>query len=203
MKKIYLLATVAALLSSCRSVGYEDLTPSIRPNNNLLPVLEVKTDTKIYPKKEKIGKKTYNDSRGTDAETIFIKEVRENIIEPTGEKKGYITMRISYEDTDSVGLYKLTAFVGCLGLGVPFLFGVPAGALNQDLEVEVQIQNNHKDVIKRYTERVADTEYVAAWWGYKRKDVSRKVAAENLKHALENIRYKINNDAPTIRAQLK
>ena len=73
----------------------------------------------------------------------------------------------------------------------------------QTLDIEVLVQNTHKDVIKRYTANSSDTVYAALYWGYDNKDIDRKVAAENLKKALENIRHQINNDAPEIRSKLK
>ena len=167
-------------------------------------VLEIKTDTSIYPRLLDIGKKKkVVDKRGNDAKNIFHKEVQQNIIETTGANKGSISLRLNYENTVNNSAYSAVGTVSLLALGVPLLFGVPFGAKTQDLEVEVQILNKHKDVIRTYTEKVSDTEYKAAWWGYDSQSIYRKLAAENLKHALENIRYKINNDAPEILTELK
>ncbi|MBR3676014.1 MAG: hypothetical protein IKN71_02650 [Alphaproteobacteria bacterium] len=204
MNKLYLCVAATILLAACKSVGYNDLTPSKQPNNNLLPVLEIKTDTSIYPRLLDIGKKKkVVDKRGNDAKNIFHKEVQQNIIETTGANKGSISLRLNYENTVNNSAYSAVGTVSLLALGVPLLFGVPFGAKTQDLEVEVQILNKHKDVIRTYTEKVSDTEYKAAWWGYDSQSIYRKLAAENLKHALENIRYKINNDAPEILTELK
>lgn len=204
MNKLYVCAAVTALLAACKGVGYNDLMPAARPNTNLLPVLEIRTDTTIYPRLLDIGeKKKVVDKRGNDAKNIFHKEVQQNIIEATGKKKGYISMRLNYENTVNNSAYSVVGTVSLLALGVPLLLGVPFGAKTQDLEVEVQILNRHKDVIRTYTEKVSDTEYKAAWWGYDSQSIYRKLAAENLKNALDNIRYKINNDAPEIRAGLK
>lgn len=194
MKK-YLLTAVVILLSACRSVGYNDLTPPIQPNTNLLPVLEVRPDytsvRAVYNEK--------GDDRVADALSIFNKEVRENIMEQTGDKKGNITMRINSGETKHNKFYPYTV---CL-LYIPTILGVPFDNAEQTLEVEVLVQNTHRDVIKRYTETVSDTEYAAMYWGYKEDDVERKVAAENMKNAMANIRRQINNDAPEIRTKLK
>ena len=204
MNKLYLCVAATILLAACKSVGYNDLTPSKQPNNNLLPVLEIKTDTSIYPRLLDIGKKKkVVDKRSNDAKNIFHKEVQQNIIETTGANKGSISLRLNYENTVNNSAYSAVGTVSLLALGVPLLLGVPFGAKTQDLEVEVQILNKHKDVIRTYTEKVSDTEYKAAWWGYDSQSIYRKLAAENLKHALENIRYKINNDAPEILTELK
>lgn len=204
MNKFYVCAAAMILLTGCKSVGYDDLTPAHQPNTTLLPMLEIKTDTSIYPRSLDIGEeKKVQDRRGKDAENIFRKEVRQNIIEPTGKKHGYITMRISYENTDNVDAYVTAGVLSAFTLGIPTLLGVPFGAKNQDLEIEVQILNKNKDVIRSYTERAEDTEYKALWWGYGSYSVYRKVAAENLKRALTEIRHQINSEAPQIRAELK
>lgn len=204
MNKLYLCVAATILLAACKSVGYNDLTPSKQPNNNLLPVLEIKTDTSIYPRLLDIGKKKkVVDKRSNDAKNIFHKEVQQNIIETTGANKGSISLRLNYENTVNNSVYSAVGTVSLLALGVPLLFGVPFGAKTQDLEVEVQILNKHKDVIRTYTEKVSDTEYKAAWWGYDSQSIYRKLAAENLKQALAEIRRQINNDAMQIRTELK
>lgn len=204
MNKLYLCVAATILLAACKSVGYNDLTPSKQPNNNLLPVLEIKTDTSIYPRLLDIGKKKkVVDKRGNDAKNIFHKEVQQNIIETTGANKGSISLRLNYENTVNNSAYSAVGTVSLLALGVPLLLGVPFGAKTQDLEVEVQILNKHKDVIRTYTEKVSDTEYKAAWWGYDSQSIYRKLAAENLKQALAEIRRQINNDAVQIRTELK
>lgn len=195
MKKTYAIAAALALLASCRSVTYEDVNPTIQPNQNLLPVLDVRPDQSsiraVYNKKK--------DDRIADALSIFNKEVRENIIEQTGDKKGIITMRINYGNTTHNKFYQITPGL----IYIPTVLGVPFDSAEQTLDIEVLIQNTHKDVIKRYTANSSDTVYAALYWGYDNKDIDRKVAAENLKKALENIRHQINNDAPEIRSKLK
>lgn len=80
--------------------------------------------------------------------------------------------------------------------------GFPAGEISQSLEVEVEIWNKNKELIRRYVENVRDTEYVAMYWGYHNATIGRKLAANNIKQAMKNIRQRINRDAPYIKAQL-
>ena len=225
MKK-YLLTAALVLLSACRSVGYDDLNPTIQPNQNLLPVLKIETDTSMYPRSytveteyyesdddynndsdykrkrprlSSVEKNTYRDPRQKSAANIFIKEVQENIIEQTGEKKGYIKMRITYLDNDSNFLYPLTK----LPLFIPTFLGVPCGNSKYTTEVEVTIMDKQKNTVKRYTEKATDEEFQAMYWGYDSYDVKYKASMVSLKLALEKIRRQINNDAPEIRAKLK
>ncbi len=73
----------------------------------------------------------------------------------------------------------------------------------QTMEVEIEIMNKKRDVVKRYTQVVETSAYRAYYWGYKRKDINRKVSADNVKEALRIIREKINKDASEILERLK
>ena len=219
MKKIVALLTGLLLLSSCRSVSYDDLNPTIQPNDNLLPVLEIETDASMYPRlytvEEKhykdfdshsgnardytITRNRYEDPRIRTATNIFIKEVQENIIEQTGHKKGYIKMRVTYLNNNRNGFYSLAK----LPLYIPVFLGIPCGNSEYTTEVEVTIMDKQKNIIKRYTEKALDEEFEAMYWGYDEYDAKYKASMVSLKKALENIRHRINNDAPEIRAELK
>lgn len=83
------------------------------------------------------------------------------------------------------------------------LLGFPYDKLSQSLEVEVEIHNNNKELVKRYVENVMDIQYVAMYWGYSENSVWRKVAADNIKQALQKIRDRINRDAAEIKKKLK
>lgn len=204
MKKVYVVATALALLASCRSIGYDDLNPSIQPNPNLLPVLTVKTDTTIYPKTYKSSdKEKVYDRRANDAANLLRSYAQKDLMEQSGENKGYISMRVSYEDLRNDHVYTATKVLGIIPLGIPLFLGVPFGGQTQDVELEVQILNRHKDIIKQYTATGSGSAVSAVWWGYNTKDTRRKASAESIKQAMESIRRQINNDAPEIRAQLK
>ncbi|MBR1825104.1 MAG: hypothetical protein IJ770_00760 [Alphaproteobacteria bacterium] len=195
MRKFVALVIGLLFLSSCRLLSYDDLNPTIQPNNRLLPILEIKPDyasiRAVYNERK--------DIRVADAVNIFTKEVRENIMEQTGKKKGIITMRINFEGVTMCKLCRISPFL----FNLPPLIGLPANYFDQKLEIEVLILNKRRDVIRRYTESVSDTEYVALYWGYAADAAWRKVAAENMKSAMIKIRQKINNEAPQIRAELK
>lgn len=81
--------------------------------------------------------------------------------------------------------------------------GFPYTEEKQSLEVEVEVWNSKKEIIKRYTVNAFDNEYSAMYWGYTIPNLSRKLAADNIKQALEQIRLQINNDADEIKKKLK
>lgn len=216
-------------LTSCKSISYQDVNPSINPNHNLLPALETMVD--IYNleatyssgsyhgqantwgtgyngnnnwgnmfQTTSLSGTQYKDSRVNDIINIFDKEVKENISTPYGNKKGYISLKLGYRGSDKSIIYPLTSIVSMFTLNV---VGFPANELTESLEVEVQIMNNKKEVIGRYVENVTNSNYLAMYWGYNWPGLYRKVAADNIKTALEKIRIKINNDSTRLNKQLK
>lgn len=227
MKKLWLFTLL--LLSACQSLKYDDLNPSIQPNQNLLPPLETIVDLHNLESTYSVGtyigsvnnygtayshnqnmvnwvqatKTTgtqYNDARVNDTINIFNKEVRENIMEQYGAKKGFVVLRLGYRGEEGSFIYPLASLLSFGGLN---LIGFPKREVAETLEVEVQIVNNKKEVIGRYVENVNNKDYVAMWWGYNNLSADRKVAANNLKDALEKIRHRINQDASRLKKNLK
>ena len=226
MKKFIILCCI--LICSCRSIKYQDVNPIISPNRNLLPALETLIDINnleaTYTSGSYVGTANnfgsgyganhwggwsstatmkgtyYKDARVNDIIYIFNKEVKENIISMYGVKRGYIVLKLGYREADFSSLYRLSSI---LTLGTINFLGFPADKISQSLEVEVEIWNNNREVIKRYVEHVVDSEYVAMYWGYNTNAATRKVAADNIKQALEKIRIKIGQDATEIKNRLR
>ena len=217
------------LLTSCKSITYQDVNPVINPNPNLLPALETIVDVynlestyssgSYYGQADTFGTgysgnnnwsnwfqttslsgTQYKDPRVGDVINIFDKEVKENISSPYGSKKGYISLKLGYRGSDMSLIYPITTIVN---LGLLNIFGFPGNKINESLEVEVQIINNKKEVVGRYVETVINSDYIALWWGYSKYTIYRKVAADNIKMALKNIRYRINNDYEKLEKQLR
>jgi len=210
MKKIALFLCV--ILCGCKSVSYHDFIPTVQPNANLLPAMNIDIDEKsltaAYPARKVseydndgrlIDMWQRDDVRVGDVRNIFEKEVKENISELYGSKKGYITLKLGYYDRDITSWYSVPA---AFTLGTVYLVGFPYRGERQTLEVIVEVQNNKREVIKRYTEMVSNEAYVALYWGYEQDKLSRKIGADNIKQALEKIRYRINADAPEIKKAL-
>lgn len=226
MKKITLLLCI--FICSCKSITYQDVNPTLFPNSNLLPALEILVDINnleaTYTSGSYVGTANnfgsgyglnnyggyvstttmsgthYKDVRVNDIINIFNKEVKENITSLYGEKKGYISLKLGYKGFEENTLLGLASI---FSLGTVNFLGVPISKLSQSLEVEVEIWNNKREVVKRYVENVVDSEYVAMYWGYNINNAFRKVAADNIKQALEKIRNKIGNDATEIKNSLK
>ena len=210
MKKILLF--LLTVLCGCKSLTYQDLNPTIQPNTNLLPAMNIEIDESslkaTYPVRTiseynddgyKIDSRRVVDERVGDVRNIFEKEVKENITDVYGAKKGYIRLNLGYYNDDCSKWY---AIPSVLTVGTIHLAGFPLISDQQTLEVIVEIQDNNREVIKRYSEMVSNKAYVAMYWGYSKGNVARKVGADNIKQALEKIRYRINADAPEIKRKL-
>ena len=225
MKKILFFFILS--LCSCKSITYSDVNPNIAPNQMLLPPMEAivsmqnleatysagSIDAVIekegesgnignsddWGKVERAFGVKYKDIRVKDAINIFEKEIAENITNSYGPKKGYIELKLGYLEEKPAPVYTIPSM---LTLSAINIFGFPANKMSQSLEVEVRILNNKKDLVKKYVEYVQSENYVAMWWGYGESTIRRKLAADNLKKALESIRKRINDDAKEIRAQL-
>ncbi len=222
MKKYILICVL--VMSACKSITYQDVNPQIQPNSNLLPAMESVIDMNNLEATYTVGSyngnannigtgigstswmqttavsgTTYKDARVNDVINIFEKEIKENITSPYGEKKGFIVLKLGYRGVETSTLYPL---VSLFTLGTINFLGFPANEVSQSLEVEIEIWNKKKELIKRYVVNVTDTEYQAMYWGYHNLMIGRKLAADNIKQALEKIRFQINEDAQQIKREL-
>ncbi len=225
MKK-YLLFLL--LLTSCKSVTYQDVNPTIEPNETLLPALEAVVDRENLEATYSAGSyrggassvgvgggsdnwggltsvtsisgRKYKDTRVKDVIYLFDKEVTENITNPYGKKKGYIALKLGYRETNQQWWYQIPSILSLFSLNV---LGFPWNNVNETLEIEVRVMNNKKEMLARYVENVESADYVAVWWGYDERTIYRKVAVDNVKKAMEKIRKRIAKDAPKLKEKLK
>ena len=160
MKKYLLLIL---LLSACQSINYQDVNPSINPNPNKLPAMEPMIDMynleAVYTgggyagtannfgvgyanrgwgnwvQTTAVSGTQYKDARVNDVINIFNKEVKENITDPYGEKKGYISLKLGYRGEDK---QPILALLSIFSLGTINLLGFPADIRKQSLEVVIR-----------------------------------------------------------------
>lgn len=135
----------------------------------------------------------YSDLRVGDVQSIFTKEVEQNIVDinQASHPRGYIVLRLNGRVSDSNEVLEL---VNALTVGTLCLLGLPNNIISEELDINVAIYNNSGTLIKQYTVTAQDSEYNAMYYGYTDKDASRKSAAEALKGALEEIRVMIYRD---------
>lgn len=219
----FLLVLSYFLLVACKSLSYNDLNPIPNPNSNLLPALEPIVDINnletVYSRggisgysnsynygnsgrmqSSYMNMYAYKDARVEDAVNIFTQEVKDNITDPYGKKKGYIVMKLSNRGIDTCGFCR---FVSGFSLFTINLIGVPADSVAQSLDVEVEIYNNNKELIWRKKAHAYAHEYIAIGYGYSGNTIYRKLAADNLKQALTLIKMDIDSEADKIKKSLK
>ncbi len=143
---------------------------------------------------------SYRDARINDTINIFTKEVKDNITNPYGAKKGYIVLKLGYRGYDNC---QSCRFGHAITFGLLCFIGVPTDRHIQSLEVEVEIYNKKQELIKRYKEHVRNSVIEAVYYGYHKNAVGRKLAADNIKQALVNIKMKIASDYDDIIKKLK
>ncbi len=146
---------MSLLFVSCRSVSTMEMTPE-GPLSKKLPSLEPQVDIysvenaytsaaygvfknstqKIIPVSE-VRPQNYRDPKMRDAIMLFERESTDNMLNASGEKKGYVVFSIR-----SGGPKKGGNFLGIVGvctLWIPNLLGVPIGNHQAEFEVEVNV----------------------------------------------------------------
>jgi len=208
-----------------------DLKPELQ-NSFLLPALEIKVDLNSFESVYSVGYSTgttagygtsvsthsvvgfgsvqssiNRDPRVQDAITIFERDVKNNITNPIGEKKGYITCRIA-NGSAKAGCFGFSILSG-FTLMIPNLLGMPFGCNKTYLDVEVEIYDLKNNLIGRYNAQGYDKTWVAMYYGYSdfgpdksAKPVARISSINAFKSAMNEIKRQIENDYSRVKAKL-
>ncbi len=83
-------------------------------------------------------------------------------------------------------------------LNITAILGVPYVSATSDIELEAAIMSPAGRVLKTYTARGRDTEYMAAWWGYNPPDDMNTAKLEALTNACGELRTQMKNDVAAI-----
>ena len=70
------------------------------------------------------------------------------------------------------------------------------------MKLSVEIYNNRKEMIRRYSAVVDNKTWVALYWGYNMNDVADKTSLDNVRQALNQIGMQISAEAPQIKNSL-
>ncbi len=225
MKKILLLSTLF-FLTNCKNITHQDYILDVN-NQTKLPALEAVIDTTNLENVFSLGGfvanannmgaagrngwvqasamagTSFRDPRMQDTMTLFNDFVKNKVTNPYGEKKGYVVLNIGYRNR--IVRYESipTLWLSIVSLGTLNLLGFPLSAEEEEMNISVEILNNKKELVKRYTSPQSNKEWVAAYWGYDALSVNRKITIENIKNALEEIAKQISNDSYEINKKLK
>lgn len=204
------------IASSCATLNLAEFTPVVK-GNILLPALEPRFDVYSAESAYSIGysrgtsagfgtpitknvigglaisnSTIYRDPRVQDAKTFFDHDVKDNITNPFGEKKGYIVCKIVQGNTKKG--YGWAVLSG-LALMAPNFLGMPVGEAKTSLEVEVEIYDLSDTLIGRYHALGSDIQWVAMYYGYTPLSASRKSGIKAFQYAMNDIKSQIVRDA--------
>lgn len=211
------------LFQSCASVGInlQQLNPQNK-NSSLLPALEPRIDihslesafsmgtstglstgyATSITKKTSIGSAVTSttmskDPRVQDIITLFDREVKNNITNPFGDKKGYIICKIATANNKT---HKLWAVLHGAFLMIPTIIGVPIDMVTTMLDVEVEIYDKSERLISRYNSQCkSEPALVHFYYGYfLRTDAQRATSIEAFTCAIADIKNQIENDVEQI-----
>ncbi|MFA6806232.1 MAG: hypothetical protein WCR29_02315 [Bacteroidales bacterium] len=151
-------------------------------------VFEVDAKTKIYTAEKRIQ----------DASNLWVNDMNNNIMDPSGKRNGNIVLRIgnAYKKNN----YKWSWLSG-FTVGVLNAFGMPMCSNKTELEVIVEIYDLRNNLVARYTERGTSNTYLAAYHGY--YEFQRKAGQEALEDGLIKVKELIQKDFAVINAKLR
>lgn len=223
MKRLSLfIVIIAALFSGCKTIKPSDFQSDYQ-NANLLPrltiwfdvpsfenaygansysadgstspespygkgVFEVDSKTKIYTAEKRIQ----------DACNMWVNDVQNNIIDPSGKRNGNIVLRIG--NTYKKNNYKWS-WLSAFTIGIFNAMGMPMASNKTELEVIVEIYDLRNNLVAKFNERGTAKTYMAAYHGY--YEFQRKAGAEALEDGLIKIKELIQRDYASINAKLR
>src|SRR5437016_1212490 len=83
-----------------------------------------------------------------DEVKLFTKEVEENLIDPYGDKYGYIVFKRNLVDVKTnIGLSVINGMLAC----IPALLGVPFTVYKYKIEIELRVLNRDNKLLGKYS----------------------------------------------------
>ncbi len=188
MKSIFKLILVSIILTSCKSWDASKITVKKEPLTPKLLTLERKI--------EDVANSVV--ATNPDEMKIFTKEVEENLIDPYGDKYGYIIMK------QNIIKMKPGIFIpNAILLFIPTILGLPCTITKYTIEVEIRITDFQNKLIGKYTAIGKAKNICAMYYGYSLMNVVRKTYADAINDAFNQIRPQILADINRLNEKLK
>lgn len=143
---------------------------------------------------------TSSSVRVKDLVTFFDKDVRENMMDPSGYKRGSIHCRLVNGRTRSPLILPILSI---LSFGVLNVYAVPFSSFYTSLEIQVDIYDLNNRLVGSYIGGGDSKVFTALYYGYFISDASRKSAIDAFREAMTNIKMQINGDAYRLDAALQ
>ena len=187
------ILSLVFLLASCANY---DLQQAMRPNNRFiytkLPHME-----SIFETGKSLDTDIASIQNNSEFATLFRREVEENLVNSDGPIKGKLVLDPVYIEADQNNAWIFTVFLWL----IPPVIGVPVHSNTSKWELELNVLDNNGKRIARYTGEAENTEYYAAYWGY--KNTFTAAVFNGYKKALDSVITQLQNDIPTLSAKLK
>lgn len=129
--------------------------------------------------------------------TLFRREVEKNLINIDGPVKGKLVLDPVYFEADQNNAWLFTVPLWF----IPPVIGVPLHSNTSKWELELNVIDENGKRIARYSSEAVDTEYYAAYWGY--KNAYTAAVFEGYKKALNKVIEQLQNDIPALSTKLK
>ncbi len=202
-KNIFLGICLALILSSCRTIDFEEVRRVKEVGGIKIPLLSIKyidvnDDTPDYWHQG--GGDQYNSQLEDTCATVFYEELEKNIMSPYGAPKGVIELRNNTVLSPNVTWSVVSYFT----LGIPNLLGMPyvSGTMYSNLSLRILDRNGK--LVKQYRSFAVDKEYVAMWWGYTYSpDQIEAFKVRTFRKALKDILVQIRRDQFILNRQLQ
>lgn len=190
MKKIFYWVLLALLFTGCKSW---DAT-----------MIAAKKDP-ITPKLLTLDRRMEDMSNTTivtndDELKLFTNEVEDNLVDPYGDKYGYIAFKRNIiKDRMGVGFLIPSGIL----FYFPNIFGLPYCRIKYKVETELRIYDKENRLIGKYSGIGQAKVIVALYYGYSLGSARRKAYVDALNNAFSEIRPQIKADAERINEKLK
>ena len=143
------------------------------------------------------------DSRSRDVVSIINYDVKNNITNKTGKIGGTFKARVSNIESDyNIAYYPLTV-LQYITLFIPTVLGAPVGEQVCSIELEVDIENNHKEIVASYSEVGEGRAKVAVYYGYTHAEGLRYCSLLAVHNAMDKIKLNIAQDYANLNKALK
>ncbi|MFV0598751.1 MAG: hypothetical protein ACK5M0_03380 [Bacteroidales bacterium] len=223
MKKLsFLVIIIAIAFAGCKTIKPADFQPDYQ-NANLLPRMDIWFDVPSF--ENAYGANSYSADGSTSPESpygkgvfmvnsktkiytaekriqdgcnLWVNDVQNNIMDPTGKRTGNIVLRIG--NAYNKNNYKWS-WLSAFTLGVFNAMGMPMASNKTEIEVIVEIYDLRNNLVAKFSERGTAKTYMAAYHGY--YEFQRKCASEALEDGLVKVKELIQKDYQAINAKLR
>ena len=195
-KIIYFLVFIFSALTGCKTWNPAMLSTKNDPITPKLLTLE----KKIEPFSN--GGQSFSDPRvfmSDDELNLFTKEIENNLLDPYGEKYGYIVLKRNIIDVRlGSGLFLLSGFL----FTIPNIFGMPFFNIRYQIELEIRILDSENKLVGKYAAVGESSVKVAYYYGYSLRIAGRKAYTDAFITAFDKIRPQIQADALSVNEKL-